>query len=170
MNASIRAAFATPPSGRLGSRPCASAALWAALGIGLLCVVGCATSIQAIREDPQRFHGRTVTISGKVDRAISVPLTDYSVQTVSDSSGSVVVVTATRRDRGQDLRLRGRIVAFPEAGTVDKADSATGAIADFLVERGAVSREGAQKSAERVIAIIAKIAEGLGSLFVVVEE
>jgi hypothetical protein len=137
--------------------------------LGLLTVVSCATSVQTIRDDPQRFSGRTVTIAGTVGRAIPVPLTDYSVQTVSDRTGSVVVVAVTRRDRDQKARLRGRVVAFPEGKTVGKADAATREMTELLVESGVASKEGAQRAAERVLAVVSRIAAGLGSLFVIVE-
>lgn len=137
--------------------------------LGTIALVACTTPINTLREDPQGFDGKTVMLAGTVDRVIPVPFSDYAVYTMSDDGGSVVVVTTETRERGQSIRLKGRIVAFPEKEAQSKTNTAVSAVADFLVEKAGASREGADKAAGAVMKVVSTIASGLGGLFFVVE-
>lgn len=81
-----------------------SGALLAALALGLIAGCGTAfTEIGTLLDDPGRFEGRKVKISGRVESAFGV--LQFGAYRLSDGSGAITVIT----DRGGVPREGARV-------------------------------------------------------------
>jgi hypothetical protein len=86
----------------------------AALTAVVLVFAGCALrspTIAEIKNDPGRYHDRSVSVTGRVVSAWGVPLVPYSVYTIDDGTGELTVLSQARRTptRGARVRVKGRL-------------------------------------------------------------
>jgi hypothetical protein len=77
-------------------------------------VAGCAARsarIAEIKQNPGRYDDRTVSVSGVVTSAWSVPLVPYKFYKVDDGSGEMTVLAGTGRTptKGARVKVRGRV-------------------------------------------------------------
>ena len=98
--------------------------------IGVLCAVAMScsllsTRIADIKDQPGRFDGRSVTVSGTVTGSVNLLVVKYF--TVRDESGEINVVTQGALPReGEKVRVK---------GTVDQAFKLAGASVVVIVEQ-----------------------------------
>jgi hypothetical protein len=67
--------------------------------------------IADVRDNPARYHDRTVTIDGVVTTSWGVPLVPFRLYKVDDGTGEITVVSQGSRvpTRGARVHVRGRI-------------------------------------------------------------
>lgn len=70
-------------------------------------------SISEVQANPGRYTDRTVTVSGTVTTAWSIPLVPYRMYRVSDGSSEILVLSDGRGrgspSRGARVRVRGEV-------------------------------------------------------------
>ncbi len=77
-------------------------------------VVGCAARsarVAEIKQNPGRYDDRSVSVTGIVTSAWSVPLVPYKFYKVDDGTGEITVLAGSGRapTRGARVRVKGRI-------------------------------------------------------------
>lgn len=105
--------------------------------------------IERITENPRRYVGSTVRISGTITNVRTVPFTEIRVLTVSDGSGRILVLATG--DYRTESRFRSRVVIRGvQTGTAEHfAIDSVDRLAEFLVERGLVEPRNAEGFAHR---------------------
>jgi DNA/RNA endonuclease YhcR with UshA esterase domain len=140
--------------------------------IMLLCFIpgGCSTTIATIRDNPQAFSGKEVTISGTVDTVVTIPLTELSVICFSDNTGNVVVVSNETYKVGQSMVITGTIVAFPSTDEIaEDSQKAINWLRDYLIENNIIDGGFAKMASEVIVKVITDIAGGFNRIFFIVE-
>src|SRR2546422_3360536 len=68
-------------------------------------------SVAELRQNPGRYHDRTVTIEGTVTDAWGLPLVPFKMYKVDDGTGEVTVLSQNSRmpARGERVRVKGRV-------------------------------------------------------------
>ncbi len=78
----------------------------------LILLVQCAALVRIsdIRNDPNRFHNKKVTIGGTVDETITLPILGVGVYQLNDGTGKIWVKPAeTVPEKGDKVRVSGTI-------------------------------------------------------------
>ena len=82
----------------------------AALLLILLMLTGCATKIQEVESNPDKYKGKEVTVSGKVTSVLSVSFLGINVYKVDDGTGSIWVQSAGGVPaENESVRVTGKI-------------------------------------------------------------
>ena len=68
-------------------------------------------SVAELRQNPGRYHDRTVTIEGTVTDAWGLPLVPFKMYKVDDGTGEVTVLSQNSRmpSRGAHVRVKGKV-------------------------------------------------------------
>lgn len=135
----------------------------------LLLIAGCATRISDLKDDPQRYNGRTVTLRGVVNRALPLPVGNLSLQILGQDDDSALLISRVDRRRGDEAVVKVRVVAFPEDETSEAWERGARTLADFLVDHDLVERPKAQDMVRTVVRAIRAATDRLGQLFLLVE-
>jgi len=139
----------------------------------IICVLifsSCVTAIPDIRENPQRYSGKTFTIKGEVMNVINIPFIDSSVFLFGNKDIQAPVVSSIRHEKGETYYMKGRVIAFPEEDTKVASREAVRSIADFLITHDIADEDKAEKVGASVLSGLYKVSEGLGQIFFILEE
>lgn len=84
------------------------------LSLLALLVLGCycaaSISIGEIKDSPQRFHNKKVTLNGVVDETITLPILGVGVYQLNDGTGKIWVKPETAiPEKGDRVRVSGTI-------------------------------------------------------------
>lgn len=131
---------------------------------------GCSTSVSALRGDPARYVGRTLTISGQVGRVIPIPFTEYSVYTLEDRGGSIPVFSSRQRENGARVVIRAEVVGYADTGDEREAERAARSVREFLVENELAGEESAQRIADGIIGTMSRLQGALEGTYFLIEQ
>ncbi len=140
------------------------------LAAAILLLSGCVTTLGSIAANPQTYAEKVVSVKGTVRMAVKVPFTEYYILTFADEDGEAAVFTVTGHQKGEEMTMKAKVVAFPSGQMKANNESAVNAVADFLVEKGLASSENASESSKKIIAALAKVADTLGRAFFLIEQ
>lgn len=87
-------------------------AFLAAITVALFVVLSCAASVSIgeIKDSPQRFHDKKVTIAGTVDETITLPILGVGVYLLNDGTGKIWVKPKTAiPEKGDRIYVSGTI-------------------------------------------------------------
>ena len=140
------------------------------LVVALGMLTACTTTIEQIKENPQKYAGRKVTIPATIVSSLSIPFTDYRVYTLGHKGNQVLLFSPVSREEGQDLIIKAEVVALSVGETEGSADTARESIETFLTQNNLASEKNAQKIGKAVYLVISKTAKALGSVFFLMEE
>ncbi|MBN2534456.1 MAG: hypothetical protein JXB88_16345 [Spirochaetales bacterium] len=145
--------------------------LYMCAGIMVISILyGCVMTIAQIREDPRKYSGKKVTLSGKIDIAIPIPFTKLYVYTLTDSTGTAVIFSDDKHSAGDSMQISGTVITFPEDEVKDESKKSVTWLKEFLIENDLVKKEIAQGVAEVIINTFKGIAGGLGKIFFIKEQ
>ncbi len=85
---------AAAPNERREAASCSTVTLVTILGLLMALVAGCATDIERIRVNPDRYVGETVLVRGVVDGVVPVPFTDLSAYRLRDDTEAALADAA----------------------------------------------------------------------------
>ncbi|MBN1698483.1 MAG: hypothetical protein JW881_13290 [Spirochaetales bacterium] len=131
---------------------------------------GCSTAIGAIRDNPEDFAGREVTVAGNVVNVITVPFAGLSIISLEDRTGNAVVFSDKQYGTGQAVVVTGTVVALPSTDEAeDASEKAVNWLRDYLIENDIVDKAFAGGLAGGIVKAIEGIAGGLHTIFFIVE-
>lgn len=136
------------------------------LGV-LLLMAGCATTIADIQADPGQYAGQDVSLSGEVERVISIPLTALQVYELKDATESMAVFSVKEKKKGQRVSITARVVGFD--GSSESAEKSAQVLADFLKDQEVLNPALADKAATKALDIIKGVAKAAKGSFFLIE-
>jgi hypothetical protein len=77
-----------------------------------LCILSCAASVSIgeIKNSPQRFHDKKVTVAGTVDETVTLPILGVGVYLLNDGTGKIWVKPKTTiPEKGDRVYVSGTI-------------------------------------------------------------
>jgi hypothetical protein len=146
-----------------------SGAAFAVLFAAVL-TAGCSTSVSALRGDPARYVGRTLSISGEVGRVIPIPFTEYSVYMLEDRSGSIPVFSNRERESGSRVMIRAEVVGYADTGDEREAERAAKSVREFLVKHELAGEESARRIADGIIGTVSRLQTALEGTYFLIEQ
>ena len=86
--------------------------LWIAV-VSLL-AVGCgarSVRIAELKNQPDKYHNKTVSVSGVVTNSFGIPLVPFQLYNIDDGSGEITVVSRANRSptKGARLQVKGKV-------------------------------------------------------------
>ncbi len=136
----------------------------------LVLLNSCATSLQGIKEDPDRYAGKDVYIRAEVELEAPIPFLGYSLYKIGDQSDTMFLFTDKKYVIGQMVSGKVRVIGINEQNSKDTAERVARQTADFLVEHRIRSEADAltfSRKLIRLISTLGSIAEG--SYFLIAE-
>ena len=130
----------------------------------------CVTTISAIKENPQKFAGKTLDIKGTVTNVINVPFTEFQVFLFADDNSKTAVFSISNHKKEETFILSGLVVTFPENATNDTADAAAKSLSDYIIKMDLAKPDKVKKIAGIILGVIRTISKGLGGEFFIIEQ
>ena len=134
----------------------------------LLFLMAC-TSTKDIHQNPQKYAGKTVVLSGEITQRFPIPLSELRIYLFADDHGQVLVLSSKEHKVGDGLILKGRLAVLPEKRIASEMEDLIEEISDFIVENGWASKEGARNIAGGTVKVLTSVIRGLGKVFMVLE-
>ena len=131
-------------------------------------LAGCATTGD-IHEDPQKYAGKTVILTGKMTKRIPIPFTDLAVFVFEDGRGSALVLSGKEHVLDETVVLKGKVAVFPQKGANREMEDLVSQVKDFLIENGWAKEKNAENAAGAVVKVFAAVIKGLGKAFIILE-
>jgi hypothetical protein len=103
-----------------------------------LLLLGCSSSISAIREHPVKYNGKSISLHGDVTETISIPLSGTMIFLLYDKTGTIPVFTTKKRKAGDKIKLKAKVLAIETHGAVDNVDVVAEKIKDYLKEKNLI--------------------------------
>ena len=97
-------------------------------------LLGCSSSISAIREHPVRYNGKSISLHGDVTETISIPLSGTMIFVLYDKTGSIPVFTTQKRTTGDEIKLKARVIAIENSEAIGNVENVAEKITDYLKE------------------------------------
>lgn len=123
----------------------------------LLTATACTTSLESIKNRPQRYAGEQVNIQGTLDHKLPIPFTPVGVYILNDSTASMVLIGPTDYQAGQKIKTRAQVIGVSEGDAVQAAQNTVQKIADTLISQQIVTATDARKVASAVVTVVSKI-------------
>ena len=139
-----------------------------ALGI-LLTATACTTSLETIKNKPQRYAGEQVSIQGKLDYKLPIPFTSLSVYILDDSTASMVLIGPSDYQTGQQIKTRAQVIGISESDAVQTAQNTVQKITDTLTAQQIVTPAEARKVASAVVTVISKISSPISGSYLLID-
>ncbi|MBN2443922.1 MAG: hypothetical protein JXJ04_21345 [Spirochaetales bacterium] len=136
----------------------------------IMTLSSCVMNIAAIQDNPQKYSGKKISLSGEIESVINIPFTDLYVFVFKDSTGSAVVFSEKKHEKGDSLILYGTVTAFSGEELKGGSKKAAAKLKSFLIEHDFVEKEIAQGVAEIIINTAQGIAGGLEKIFFIIED
>jgi hypothetical protein len=100
----------------------ATRSITAAVILSTLLVASCAARaarIAQLKDQPDRYDDKTVSVTGVVTSSWGIPLLPYQLYNVDDGSGEITVVSRYGRapSRGARVQVKGRLNQIASLGT-----------------------------------------------------
>ena len=137
----------------------------ALLATAVLLLSGCSTRIKTIQENPSNYAGRTVNVSGTIDRVFPLPVGEYRIGIISDDTAAIPILLSGDYRAGDSVRLRGEVVAFSADGIRASREEFESRIADAV---GMLGADG-QDLARRVMNLLIPLAETFEITYLLIE-
>lgn len=140
------------------------------VALALALVLGsCASTAESDPLPVDQIEEVELTVSGQLGRSISIPGTPAVVTYFSQGDVEVPMVTATVRERGNEVTVPVQVIPY-DGATVEETDpSVPAAVADALVGLGAVEEEQAEGVAETVMGYVRTFVIGRSADYFLVE-
>ncbi|GAB6089712.1 hypothetical protein [Spirochaeta dissipatitropha] len=124
----------------------------------------CSTSIQSLHDRPGHYAGRTVTVSGSVDRVFPLAIGDYRLAVLRDETAAIPVLFRRSVQAGDSVRLKTDVIGFSADGIRASRD-------DFENQMSAVLPvDNSAEFSRRVMNILVPLAETFEMSYLLVEQ
>ena len=144
---------------------CVQKLLAAVLLTTVLLLSACSTSIKTIQENPSGYAGRTVNVSGTVDRIFPLPVGEFRIGIISDDTAAIPILLSGEYRAGESVRLRSDVVAFSADGIRASREEFEGRIAEAVGIPGADG----QDIARRIMNLLIPLAETFEITYLLIE-
>lgn len=91
--------------------------------VALVLASGCALALRSpsigeLKQNPARFHDKTVSVDGVVTSSWRVPLVPFRVYRIDDGTGELTIVSQGQRTptKGTHVRVKGKVADFAVIG------------------------------------------------------
>lgn len=142
--------------------------------LGVLCVVmvvltGCATTIGAIYEKPEVYHGKELEISGVVSDIISIPLTTLSVYMLKDDTGEIPVFSIIPRDKGNQVSIKVKVIAVSAENITGVPENVIKDLEQFLVEQEIIDKNIVSAAAGGIVGVVKNAGDVFDGIYLLLE-
>jgi hypothetical protein len=143
----------------------------ALLLVALLAVVNplySAARIEKLREFPERYGNREVSIRAKVERKIPIPLTGNTVYILDDRGFRLPMLSKEHFETGDTIRSRAKVIAYTNPYDENKKEKSIDQLAETLVDAFSIGTDKAQSLAKAVISVLTTIAGAIEGTYLLV--
>jgi len=132
----------------------------------------CATlTIASVKENPQRYAGEMVSLSGRAVSPVKVPLTPLSVYMLKDDSGQIPVISKGEKKDNQRVSGSFKVIAFVGEDTAQAGTQAVKDLTAYLEENQLLEGKLVELAAKGAVKVIQTLsASATGTYFLVEKE
>jgi len=127
-------------------------------------------SIDRLKDNPERYKGDIVRLSGEVIFKAGIPFTNLQVYILEDKSGSVLVFSAFPKEREEKIRIKAEVVAYIGEDSERDREEAISSITDYLEEKEILERDNARKVADVSLKFLNSMADAATGVWFVIEQ
>jgi len=127
-------------------------------------------SIDRLKDNPERYKGDIVRLSGEVIFKAGIPFTDLQVYVLEDKSGSILVFSAFPKEREEKIRIKAEVIAYVGEDNERDREEAINSITDYLEEKEILERDNARKVADVSLKFINSMADAATGVWFVIEQ
>ena len=88
--------------------------------LGALLLSGCASGVRIaqLKDQPDRYDNKRVSVTGVVTSSWGIPLVPFQLYNVDDGTGEITVVSRSNRapSKGNRVRVKGKVNEFAQFG------------------------------------------------------
>jgi hypothetical protein len=111
----------------------------------------CATKVRTIKENPDEYVDKKVTMSGEVAKVHLIPHSPLNLLGFRDDTDTILVLTDNEVRRGSAVTVSGEIISMGGRMTGQRATYVERKIADFLIHNGLATKKQAYPASKKVL-------------------
>jgi len=146
--------------------------LWIALlilAVGQIAASG-TVDLAEIEANPRKYVGTSTAISGEITKITNVPFTDFQIQTLYDRTATMPLITVIPRSVGETFQGNAQIVGLNTQGAEGSSEKWVQNLADLFVRQKWMSPEEAEKTAQKLHALLVTLFRGMEVSLMAVED
>lgn len=139
------------------------------IGVVVLLASCLTTKIVDLKENPTKYAGSVVKVTGVVTKVINIPLTEYLIYELTDETGDIIVFTSNEKRKGESIRIDAKVVAYSSGDDKNSSIEIVNALKDFMISKNLASEEKATKLSKSISKVVIAALDRLELTYFLIE-